>query len=90
MTGLPEFNYPAFFKKEEELVGQGYSVENPARNSSIDDNGAPKTWKGFIIDALHQLEQCTHIHFLPGWENSKGAQIEALAAAQMGLKTLEL
>ena len=86
MTGLPKFNYPAFFDKEKELLKAGHRTENPARTESVHKNGIPKTWKDFMVDALHQLEGCTHIHFLPGWENSRGAKIEALAAEQMGLK----
>lgn len=34
MTGLPEFNYPAFMEAEKRLNDMGYKVENPAR---IDD-----------------------------------------------------
>jgi hypothetical protein len=86
MSGLPEFNYQAFMAKENELLDQGHKVQNPAHNSSVDGNGDPKTWKGFMIDALHQLELCTHIHFLEGWKDSPGARIEAIAAERMGIK----
>lgn len=30
MTGLPEFNYPAFHAEAARLRGLGYQVENPA------------------------------------------------------------
>lgn len=31
MTGLPEFNYPAFFAAAEALEARGYETINPAR-----------------------------------------------------------
>ena len=31
MRGIPEFNFPAFFAAEEELLKTGYEVFNPAR-----------------------------------------------------------
>jgi len=31
MSGLPEFNYPAFFAAAEQLTAAGYDVLNPAR-----------------------------------------------------------
>ena len=86
MTGIKDFNYPAFYSKEKELLEAGHKVENPARNSSTDDNGDIKTGKGLMIDALHQLEKCTHITFLPDWESSPGAHIEAIAANRMEIE----
>ena len=34
MTGLPEFNYPAFHAEAARLRQLGYHVENPAENSA--------------------------------------------------------
>ena len=32
MSGLPDFNYPAFNQAEQRLLALGYEVENPATN----------------------------------------------------------
>jgi hypothetical protein len=88
MTDYPEFNYPAFFAKEEELEGLGYKVQNPARNKPTKRNGSKKTWAEFMKDAFDMLSKSTHIYFLEGWESSPGAQIEAIAAKRMGIKVL--
>lgn len=34
MRGIPEFNFPAFFKAEEDLKRLGYKVFNPARRDN--------------------------------------------------------
>ncbi|MCY1527250.1 hypothetical protein D9M68_623110 [compost metagenome] len=36
MTGLPEFNYPAFHAEAARLRALGYQVENPAENQAQD------------------------------------------------------
>jgi len=82
MTGLPEFNFPAFHAKEKELREQGHKVKNPASNGS----DATKSWLDYIIDDLILLKECTHIHFLDGWESSPGARIEAACAERMELE----
>lgn len=72
MTGLPDFNYPAFNAAAEKLRAQGHEVLNPA------DNPVPPcgTWQGYMRMALTQLVQCECIVLLPGWAESKGALIE--------------
>ncbi len=34
MRGVPEFNFPAFFAAEEQLIAQGHEVFNPARRDN--------------------------------------------------------
>ncbi|HHQ2816961.1 DUF4406 domain-containing protein [Pseudomonas aeruginosa] len=82
MTGLPEFNYPAFHAEAARLRDLGYHVENPAENPAP----ACGTWAGYMRKALVQLVTCDAIALLPGWPSSRGANIERSLAFEMGMK----
>jgi hypothetical protein len=73
MTGLPDFNYPAFNAAAAQLRAAGYTVVNPA------ENGLPATapWADHMrADIIAMLHQCNAVALLPGYETSKGAQLE--------------
>lgn len=86
MTGLPEFNYPAFHAAARALRQAGYRVENPAEN----DPPPCGTWGGWMQIARAQLRTCTHIALLPGWQHSNGAKIEVGDAVALGMPVLPL
>ena len=81
MSGIPEFNYPAFNRVAAELRAQGHHVENPA------ENPAPScgSWEAYMRMAITQLVMCDEIHMLPGWSLSKGAEIEYRLAKTLGI-----
>lgn len=79
MTGLPDFNYPAFNAEAARLRKLGYHVENPA------DNPAQETWQAYMRQAITQLVTCDLVALLPGWENSRGAKIENGLAVSLGI-----
>ena len=82
MTGLPEFNYPAFNAEAARIRALGYHVENPA------ENPAPEcgTWQGYMRAALRQMLTCDTVVMLKGWGKSKGAAIEYNLAKSLGLE----
>lgn len=82
MTGLPEFNYPAFHGAAAMLHANGWHVENPA------DNPEPAcgTWTGYMRMALTQLVSCDTIGLLPGWSQSRDAKVEMHVATALGLE----
>ncbi len=82
MTGLPEFNFPAFNSAAAELRGQGMLVVNPAEHGIID--GAE--WADYLHYDLGRLATCSTIHLLPGWSKSRGAALEALCAYTLGMR----
>jgi hypothetical protein len=84
MTGLPEFNYPAFNAEAQRLRRLGYEVANPA------ENPVPpcKSWLGYMRMALPQLVSCDIVALLPGWQDSRGARIERSLAVDLSLKVL--
>jgi len=82
MTGLPEFNYPAFNSAAEVLRGMGAAVENPAENPEPEC----KSWSGYMRLSLAQLVKCNVLVVLPGWFWSRGARVEIFVAFILGLK----
>lgn len=97
MSGLPEFNFPAFFAAQRKLEAEGWTVFNPAaKDAEADlDAEAVKTGdaalamkKGFDFrDAfawdVNRIIEGDAIFMLPGWELSPGAVAEHRVAVAM-------
>lgn len=79
MTGLPEFNRPAFMVAESYLRDHGLKVMNPAILPDGFDHAQ------YMSIALPMLHVCEAVAFLPGWRESKGALME-YDEAQKALK----
>lgn len=79
MTGLPEYNYPAFIKAKKMLEEKGYVVLSP--------HEAPKSesWEGYMRHDLKLVCDSHVICMLPGWKKSRGALLEKLVADNLGL-----
>lgn len=82
MTGLPEFNYPAFNREASRLRAAGYHVENPADNETPPCN----TWAGWMRLAIAQLITCDTLVLLDGWAASRGAVIEERLARDLDMR----
>jgi hypothetical protein len=82
MTGMPEFNYPAFNAAAEELRSLGYLVENPAENPMPPCG----SWAGYMRLSIAQVLRSDVVALLPCWEKSKGAKIERSIASDLGLE----
>lgn len=80
MTGLPQFNYPAFHVEAARLRAIGYHVENPA------ENPPQETYLDYMRQALRQMLTCDAVALLPKWEKSRGALIEHGLAISLGIK----
>lgn len=85
MTGLPQFNYPAFHAEAARLRALGFHVENPAENQ------APTcgTWEGYMRNAVRQMLTCDAVALLPHWHASRGAVLERNLARQLGLQVVD-
>ena len=81
MTGLKDFNYPAFNAAADALRAQGYQVENPADHGIVP--GAE--WADYMAYDLTRLGLCGVIALLPGWERSEGAKLEVQIAHRLGM-----
>lgn len=98
MSGLPEFNYPAFLAAEGVLTEAGYEVLNPARVDEqhwVEDpdcdcrlnviDGTKHLWQWYMDRCTPMVDKAEGLALLPGWQHSKGAKIEVDRALARGL-----
>lgn len=91
MTGLPQFNIPTFDAVADELRALGFDAVSPAElddeatraaalqspDGSMADPLNGETWGDFLArDVKLIADSIDAIALLPGWEDSRGAQLE--------------
>lgn len=89
MTGLPDWNYPAFNEAAEKLRAQGHRVYNPAQ---FEHDGAMEDFplrSAFAEYSRFICMEADTIVLLPGWEKSPGANVELSLARICGLEVRE-
>jgi len=79
MSGLPEFNYPAFFAAADRLREAGHEPVNPAEIGQRPD----WDWHDYM-NAIKMQKTCEGIYLLPGWRQSRGAVVEYYVALALG------
>lgn len=67
------------------LLNLGYCPINPM----FVDLGEDASWQDYMREDIALLVQCDMIYFLPNWEKSEGAKIEATIAQWLGIETLD-
>lgn len=82
MTGIPDLNFPLFHATAARLRAEGYDVVNPAEINADPSAG----WLTCMRADIRELVTCDAIFLLPGWENSRGASLEAHIARKLGLQ----
>jgi len=82
MTGLPDFNFPAFHALAYRLRERGLTVVNPAE---VNPDQA-MSWAECMRRDIAELVTCDAIALLPGWQKSKGALLEHHIAERLELK----
>lgn len=86
MTGLPDLNFPAFARAASRLRAAGHTVISPAEVNP--DKAMP--WEVCMRRDIPELCTCDTIALLPGWEESRGARLEAQIAGALGMRVLQL
>lgn len=82
MTGLPDYNYPAFRKASQELRSRGFTVFDPSECFD-GDQGLPK--ETYMREDIKAVLNACLIVLLDGWENSEGARLEVEVAKACGI-----
>lgn len=91
MTGLPEFNYPAFREAERRLRALGHRVLNPVDNEALNPTpGVAQPWAWYMRHAIRMLVAADAVATLPGWHRSRGARLEVSLASHLGLNVATL
>lgn len=86
MTGIKDFNFPAFNGAACALRCAGYDVVNPAE---INPDGS-KPWSECLRSDIKALCDCDTIVMLDGWENSAGAHLEMHIAHRVGITVITI
>jgi hypothetical protein len=81
MTGIKDWNFPAFNEAATKLRERGYDVVNPAELNPGDTD-----WHTCLRADIKALCDCDGIALMPGWMNSKGAHLEVHVAHRLGLQ----
>jgi hypothetical protein len=84
MSGIEEFNFPAFNATAAKLRAAGYEVVNPAEVNP----DHTLSWETCLREDIKHLCDCDAIALMPGWTDSKGAHLELHIAHRIGLKVL--
>lgn len=82
MTGLPDFNFPAFNEAAIVLQKEGYSVFNPAENDGGDTS---HPWEYYMRKDIQAVCDADIVFVLPGWRASKGASLEVMVAERLNV-----
>lgn len=77
ITGVPDYR-ENFQRVEDKLTAEGYIVLNPAKLP------AGLTNEQYMQIDLAMLSAADAVHFLPGWDNSKGATLERAYCEYIG------
>lgn len=84
MTGIEDFNFPAFYKAAKEWEAAGWTVINPADSCGGYTAGS---WGFYLEVARTSLTNGAHaIALLDGWEDSDGAVCEKALAQKYSLE----
>lgn len=86
MTGLPDYNYPAFAAAEERGKAKWLDIHSPHKNFN-EDKTLP--YATYIRADMKMLLECNAIALLPGWQKSKGARFELHVAQLLGHAVLD-
>ena len=86
MSGLPSYNYPAFYEAAMQLRLKGVEVVSPAEGAVTND----KMWSDYMRRAIKMLCDCDFNVRLPGWANSAGARLETQIADALGIINIDL
>lgn len=89
MTGYPESNFPAFRAATEYLRGLGIDVVSPHEINPHTD-GIDHPWRWYLKRDIVELVTVEAIVMLPGWQKSKGAQLERHIAETLEMRAYNL
>ncbi len=91
MSGIKEFNYPAFKEASAILRANGYNVLNPAEIPKPKESFKSKKaeWVWYMKKAIVLLMKADKIVMLQGWHNSKGAKTEWAIAKMLDYEVQE-
>ncbi len=90
MTGCPDWNFPAFRAATARLRTLGWEVVSPAEADEHDTKKpGERPWAWYLQRDMRLLLDCKSVLVLPGWRQSRGAQLEVHVAEALGMPVLD-
>lgn len=86
ISGYPEHNAPQFNVAAKMLRERGYEVCNPIEF----DETLGLAWSDYLRKDIRALMDCGGVITLPGWQESRGANLEVHIAHSLGMMVLPL
>jgi hypothetical protein len=93
MSGVKDLNFPRFHAEASRLRALGYDIVNPAEiNGGADELTACTAmtttqmtthWSKCMRNDIRELMTCDGIATIPGYETSKGANLEVFIAREL-------
>ena len=85
MTGLPEFNFPAFHAAADAWRANGWQVENPAESFG---GATTLPYREYVAHDMELIRACDAMAMLDGWDgpNARGSVWEREIALMLGKK----
>lgn len=87
MTGYANLNRDAFDRARDSLTSQGVHAVSPA--DIVPPSKTPE-WSDYLRADIAALVTCDGVATLPGWESSRGAQLEVHVAHALGMTVLPI
>lgn len=84
MSGYFGLNFESFHAATASLRERGYQVISPAEIKQ-----KATTWAACMRQDIKALMDADKVAVLPGWEKSKGAQIEVKLAQSLGMEIID-
>jgi hypothetical protein len=81
MTGIADYNYPAFHEAARAFRKEGWTVLNPAESFG---GRQDLEYHQYMHNAVELVNFARAIALLPGWEKSPGALMEVLIGVRQG------
>lgn len=87
ITGLPNGNKEAFQAYEDRFVNMQFEVVNPHKLHT-EEQEKTFEWSDFMKSDIKALLDCQVVAMMPGWEKSKGANIEIYIARNLNIPVI--
>ena len=87
ISNMPDWNFPAFNAAAKVYREAGFDVINPAELDGDKDPASLK-WEDCLRRDISALMLCDTICMLPGWSESRGAQLEHHVACELGFEVI--
>lgn len=87
MSGMPEYNYPAFDEIAAGLRARNLEVVSP---HELHEGELGYPWEYYIKADLRAMLECGALVLLPGWRKSRGARLECNVADNVKMFIFEV